>query len=63
MWIDYKEVENLITAEMWKSLLEGEGCVCVVLMSVFLYLCNYPCWYECKYVCNFYVSMYVGLYI
>ncbi len=25
MWIDYKEVENLMTAEMWKSLLEGEG--------------------------------------
>ena len=25
MWIDYKEVENLLTAEMWKSLLEGEG--------------------------------------
>ena len=25
MWIDYKEVENLLAAEMWKSLLEGEG--------------------------------------
>ena len=25
MWIDYKEVENLITAEMWKSLLEGRS--------------------------------------
>lgn len=25
MWIDYKEVNNLLVAEMWKSLLEGEG--------------------------------------
>lgn len=25
MWIDYKKTPNLMTAEMWKHLLEGEG--------------------------------------
>ena len=25
MWVDYKQLDNLLTAEMWKSLLEGEG--------------------------------------
>jgi hypothetical protein len=25
MWVDYLRVSNLITAEMWKELLEGEG--------------------------------------
>ena len=25
MWIDYKKTKNLITAEMWKNLLEGQG--------------------------------------
>ena len=25
MWIKYKEVPNLITAEMWKDTLESEG--------------------------------------
>ena len=25
MWIDYRKTKNLITAEMWKNLLEGEG--------------------------------------
>ena len=25
MWTDYKKAPNLITAEMWKNLLEGEG--------------------------------------
>jgi hypothetical protein len=25
MWIDYKQTPNLMTAQMWKDLLEGEG--------------------------------------
>ena len=25
MWTDYKKAPNLMTAEMWKNLLEGEG--------------------------------------
>jgi len=25
MWIDYKTARNLMAAEMWKNLLEGEG--------------------------------------
>jgi hypothetical protein len=25
MWVDYKKTQNLISAEMWKDLLEGEG--------------------------------------
>ena len=25
MWIAFKETSNLISAEMWKDLLEGEG--------------------------------------
>jgi hypothetical protein len=25
LWIDYKKVPNLMVAEMWKNLLEGEG--------------------------------------
>ena len=25
MWIDYKNAPNLMIAEMWKNLLEGEG--------------------------------------
>ena len=25
MWIDYKKAPNLMIAEMWKSLLDGEG--------------------------------------
>ena len=25
MWVDYKQLDNLLTAEMWKNLLEGEG--------------------------------------
>lgn len=25
MWVDYLRVPDLITAEMWKELLEGEG--------------------------------------
>jgi hypothetical protein len=25
MWIDYKKAPNLMVAEMWKNLLEGEG--------------------------------------
>ncbi len=25
MWIDYKKTPNLISAQMWKDLLEGEG--------------------------------------
>ena len=25
MWVDYKKTPNLITAQMWKDLLEGEG--------------------------------------
>ena len=25
MWIDYKKVNNLTTAETWKNLLEAEG--------------------------------------
>ncbi len=25
MWTDFKKVPNLITAEMWKQILEGEG--------------------------------------
>ena len=25
MWTEFKRVQNLITAEMWKEVLEGEG--------------------------------------
>ena len=25
MWVDYKKAPNLMIAEMWKELLEGEG--------------------------------------
>ena len=25
MWVDYKKAPNLMIAEMWKNLLEGEG--------------------------------------
>ena len=25
MWVDYRKTKSLITAEMWKNLLEGEG--------------------------------------
>ena len=25
MWVDYRKTNNLITAEMWKDVLEGEG--------------------------------------
>ena len=25
MWVDYMKVPNLILAEMWKQILEGEG--------------------------------------
>ncbi|MBA31912.1 MAG: hypothetical protein CL748_05255 [Chloroflexi bacterium] len=25
MWVDYKKANNLISAEMWKNLFEGEG--------------------------------------
>ena len=25
MWVDYKKTSNLLSAEMWKNLLEGEG--------------------------------------
>ena len=25
MWVDYLKVPNLVIAEMWKNLLEGEG--------------------------------------
>jgi len=25
MWIDYRKAPNLIVAEMWKDVLEGEG--------------------------------------
>ena len=25
MWVDFKQVPNLITAEMWKDVLEAEG--------------------------------------
>ena len=25
MWVEYKEAPNLMIAEMWKDLLEGEG--------------------------------------
>ncbi len=25
MWVDYKKTRNLISAQMWKDLLEGEG--------------------------------------
>ncbi len=25
MWIDVKQAQNLMTAEMWKELFEGEG--------------------------------------
>ena len=25
MWVDYKKTPNLMTAQMWKDLLEGEG--------------------------------------
>ncbi len=25
MWIDYKKASNLMTAEMWKDVLEGDG--------------------------------------
>jgi len=25
MWVDYRKTNSLITAEMWKNLLEGEG--------------------------------------
>ena len=25
MWVDYKKVPNLLTAEMWKDVLEGDG--------------------------------------
>lgn len=25
MWVEYKEAPNLMIAEMWKELLEGEG--------------------------------------
>ena len=25
MWVDYRKAPNLITAEMWKDALEGEG--------------------------------------
>ena len=25
MWVDYKKTPNLISAQMWKDLLEGEG--------------------------------------
>ncbi len=25
MWVDYKEAPNLMIAEMWKDILEGEG--------------------------------------
>jgi hypothetical protein len=25
MWVDYKKTRNLVSAQMWKDLLEGEG--------------------------------------
>ena len=25
MWVDYREPPNLVAAEMWKEVLEGEG--------------------------------------
>ncbi len=25
MWVDFKKAPNLMTAEMWKNILEGEG--------------------------------------
>lgn len=25
MWSDYRKTKNLLSAEMWKSMLEGEG--------------------------------------
>ena len=25
MWIDYKKASNLMTAQMWKDVLEGDG--------------------------------------
>ena len=25
MWVDYREAPNLVVAEMWKNVLEGEG--------------------------------------
>ena len=25
MWVDYKNTPNLMTAQMWKDILEGEG--------------------------------------
>jgi hypothetical protein len=25
VWVEYKKTANLLTAEMWKNLLEGEG--------------------------------------
>ena len=25
MWADYRKTKNLLSAEMWKSMLEGEG--------------------------------------
>ena len=25
MWVDYREAPNLVVAEMWKDVLEGEG--------------------------------------
>jgi hypothetical protein len=25
MWVDYRKASNLLTAEMWKDVLEGEG--------------------------------------
>lgn len=25
MWVDYKKVPDLLTAEMWKDVFEGEG--------------------------------------
>ena len=31
MWVDYKKTPNLISAQMWKDLLEGEGLPTMIL--------------------------------
>ncbi len=31
MWVDYLKAPNLIVAEMWKNLLEGEGLPTMIL--------------------------------
>ncbi len=33
MWTEFKKVSNLVTAEMWKEVLEGEGLPTRILLD------------------------------